>query len=382
MGRYPNVGGVESVSTLLANRLAARGHSVSIVSFEQPMPQLAAKELNPAVKLYSLKFPVKLRSNLQEFSDILRQEHTDIIINQWALPWYVNRFINRARRGTNCRLVSVLHNKPDGNTRIQGADMAIKARNGFLPLLRLKKWAATTATRLSLRYVYRHSDWFTVLSDSFVPIFKQFIHDNDGSRLSALGNPLCIAQTSSIRPIAERNGFIYVGRVEENQKRVSRLVDIWQLLLAANPARHLTIVGDGPDLDSLKKQFAQRRLTNVEFVGYADPAPYYDRASILLMVSQYEGFGLVIIEAMSRGVVPVVLNSFTACADVIPNDSIGLKIPTPFEATAFADAINRLEADPSKLQAMSTDAIEWSKQFSPDAITDRWLELFNRLLNV
>ena len=51
----------------------------------------------------------------------------------------------------------------------------------------------------------------------------------------------------------------------------------------------------------------EKNLRRISFVGYKNPKEYYKRASILLLVSEYEGFGLVIVESMAYGIIPIVL---------------------------------------------------------------------------
>ena len=67
MGIYPNYGGVEKVTTILANEFAKQGMCVSIVSFEQPVPELAG-ELLPGIRLYKLDYPVLTRNNIVKLS--------------------------------------------------------------------------------------------------------------------------------------------------------------------------------------------------------------------------------------------------------------------------------------------------------------------------
>ncbi|MEP0305179.1 MAG: hypothetical protein ABJD98_18760, partial [Maribacter dokdonensis] len=64
MGLYPNYGGTEKVTTVLANAFVERGHSVSIASFEQPHPELKDEELDPSIDLLKLSFPVRRKKNV------------------------------------------------------------------------------------------------------------------------------------------------------------------------------------------------------------------------------------------------------------------------------------------------------------------------------
>ena len=74
----------------------------------------------------------------------------------------------------------------------------------------------------------------------------------------------------------------------------------------------LRIVGDGPERDNIEHMVQKLELKNVRFEGFQYPRSYYEISSILILTSEYEGFGLVVAEAMSFGVIPVVLGSYSA----------------------------------------------------------------------
>ena len=62
------------------------------------------------------------------------------------------------------------------------------------------------------------------------------------------------------------------------------------------------------------------------------PIQHYKEASIFLLTSDLEGFGLVVIESMSYGVVPVVYGSYEAIYDIIDNGKSGLITPIPYNS--------------------------------------------------
>ena len=111
MGVYPSYGGVEKVSTILANAFVESGHSVSIVSFEQPHPELIDKELNKNINLYKLDYPILGGGNIQKLRTIIGKQKIDILINQWAVPFYVARLCYKATQGLNCKVITVHHNQ-------------------------------------------------------------------------------------------------------------------------------------------------------------------------------------------------------------------------------------------------------------------------------
>ena len=381
MGVYPSYGGVEKVSTILANAFVESGHSVSIVSFEQPHPELIDKELNHEVGLYKLSYPVFGKRNIQKLRTIIVKQKIDILINQWAVPYYVARLCYKATQGLNCKVITVHHNDPSTNARIKGIEIDIKRKAGISTFLHLKLSLVRFFSRLSLRYTYKKCDRYVVLSPSFIPIATRYMGIHHPHKILALPNPVTINPCCDIDKTMsnKRKEIIWVGRIEYNQKRTFRLIDIWQKLYLKYPDWHLTIVGDGPDRQDLQNRIVETKLPNIEITGFRDPVVYYDRASILLLVSEYEGFPLVTIESMSYGVVPVVLGSYAACYDIIENGKNGFIVPTPFRTQMFADVVDSLICNETLLKRISEEAYNSSENFSRRKIVGKWNELMDEV---
>lgn len=78
---------------------------------------------------------------------------------------------------------------------------------------------------------------------------------------------------------------------------------------------------------NLVEKVIQLKLNNVLFEGFQSPLEYYKRASLLILTSEYEGFPLVLAEAMSFGVIPVVYGSYSAVYDIISDGVDGVILP-------------------------------------------------------
>ena len=297
------------------------------------------------------------------------------------MPFYVARLCYKATKGLNCKVVTVHHNDPSTNARIKGIEIDIERKAGVSTFLPLKLSLVRFFSRLSLRYTYKKCDRYVVLSPSFIPIAARYMGIHHPHKILALPNPVTIDPCCDIDKAMSNKGkeIIWVGRIEYNQKRTFRLIDIWQKLYLKYPDWHLTIVGDGPDRQDLQNRIVETKLPNIEITGFRDPVEYYDRASILLLVSEYEGFPLVTIESMSYGVVPVVLGSYAACYDIIENGKNGFIVPTPFRTQMFADVVDRLICNETLLKRTSEEAYNSSENFSRKKIVEKWNQLMDEV---
>ena len=208
-----------------------------------------------------------------------------------------------------------------------------------------------------------------------------YLTKND--KVQILPNPITIPSSDFVFDfLQKRKEVLYVGRIDENQKRIHRIIDTWALLEASFPDWKLIIVGDGVEKRNLVGKVIQLKLNNVVFEGFQNPSLYYKRASILMLTSEYEGFGLVVVEAMSFGVIPVVYGSYSAVYDIISDGVDGVILPYNKKGydTEFAtEKMKELMLDADKRNNLAQAAIITSKRYSVESIVDSWNKLFAKL---
>ena len=370
LGIYPSYGGVEMVTTVLANRFIADGHCVTIASFSQPKNDFAELHLSKKCHLLSLSYPVLSIKNVKKLKAYVRDRHVDVLINQWVLPFMVTLMWKCALAGTGCKVYSVQHIPPDTNMCIQ----SLKRK------MELGKWyfkgvygLVREVSRLSLAFCIKNSHKFIVLSPSFVPVAQTFSRVSKTDKIIAIPDPNSVDGCN--KNLIKEKEILYVGRIEYNQKRTDRVIDVWKELEPLYSDWKLTIVGDGDDREDLQKRINEYGLKQVEITGFVNPQEYYKRASILLLTSEYEGFGLVIVEAMSYGVVPVVYNSFKTASDLITHGYNGLLQESPFSIFDFTRKVRELMDNPDYLNELSKNGRIVSTDFSIDKIVNKWYRL-------
>ena len=371
MGTYPSYGGVEIVSTTLANQFIKDGHHVTIASYQQPLNDAALLNLSDQCDLLNLSYPVLSIQNIKKLRAYILSHQIEVLINQWVVPYYATMVWKIATHGINCQVYSVHHNPPDTNMRIQSLKRQIELGKGYLKSL---YYLVREISRLSLAFCIKNSHQFILLSPSFIPIAQKFSRVKLPTKFLAIPNP--IPMSVSDKGISKEKEIIYVGRIEYNQKRTDRVVDIWRELEPRYPDWKLTIVGDGKDRGDLQKRIDAYGLKRVEITGFVNPIRYYKRTSILLLTSEYEGFGLVIAEAMSHGLVPVVYNSFESAKDLITDGYNGALIEKPFCVSHFAKVVQELMEN-AEWHVLSQNSKITSKRFSVNTIVQDWYQLWN-----
>lgn len=373
-------GGLEIVTSVLANKFTKEGHHVCVFAFERRSGMLVNR-LDKNVKvIVAGKYSVT-DENVSLLRRQLITNEIQIVINQWGLPLIPIRTLLKAKKGLDIKVISVYHNNPLKNGRIQNVEIEIRSSKNVLRKIYLyaKRFVFRCVTGFSMRYNYHHSDLYVVLSSSYINHFCKFTRMSDAPKLIAIDNPLTI-DTDDFEYQSEEKQceLIYIGRLDSTQKCTNRIIEVWKFLEPVHPEWRLTIVGDGNEKDNLEFLISKMDLKNVSMEGFQNPRPYYERASILLLTSDFEGFPLVLVEGMSFGVVPVVYGSFPAVNDIIDDGKNGVIIPQTsfgFNAALMAESLQALMVDKTLLDNMAQYAIEKSKNFSIDKAYQEWMKV-------
>lgn len=376
------IGGLEVVTAVLANKFVEEGHHVSIFSFLGGKHSIADR-FDARIKLYQQDDYSRSKENVAKLRKVLVDDKINIIINQWGLPYTPIKTARKAAKGLDVKIISVYHNAPSFNGRIQKLNIALMGCENLMKrlALRLMRFAFKKVTSRAMAYIYRHSDLFLVLSPSYIEEFKRFTGVSDGRYLQVLTNPITVEHDGYEYAFNEKQKeIIYVGRLDFVQKRVYRVIDTWNYLEERFPDWRLTIVGDGEDRENLENHVKYLGLKRVSFEGFQKPIDYYKRASILLLTSDFEGFPLVLAECMSFGVIPAVYNSYSAVCDIIDDGKDGIVLPyhkNGYQAEEAAGMIANIMKDDGKREQMALAAIKKSKEYSVEKIFSEWKRVFN-----
>lgn len=120
--------------------------------------------------------------------------------------------------------------------------------------------------------------------------------------------------------------IVTAARMEENQKRISRIIDCCDRMVACGIDNFIWIVlGDGPDYNKYVKMVNDKNLCKyIVFMGHQDnPYVFMKNADIFVLPSLYESFGLVLKEALAVGC-PVVTTDFQASHEIVEDNVNGI----------------------------------------------------------
>lgn len=172
---------------------------------------------------------------------------------------------------------------------------------------------------------------------------------------------------------------IAVGRMTE-QKNFETLINMWSDIKEKNINWTLRIIGDGPLREELLNQIKKLNLEDViELKSFnSNIENEYYKADILAMTSIYEGFGLVLVEAQSCGLPTIAFDCPTGPRNII-NDGIDGYLIENGDAKQFIKKLDDLMNNSEMKFKMGKNAIENSKRFDIEIITEKWIKLFNEI---
>lgn len=149
-------------------------------------------------------------------------------------------------------------------------------------------------------------------------------------------------------------------------KNVFMYVEIAKVLRQRGFNFDLTILGDGPLYESLKRKIKDNHLDeNVFLLGNINnPIPYYESSDIYIHPADKEGFGIVVAEALSSGT-PVVVSNVGGVVETVEDKVSGL-IVDAYDAEEWANAIIKLSVDNDLYSSLSKNGyLRYKNLFTP-----------------
>ncbi|WP_432523764.1 glycosyltransferase family 4 protein [Kineococcus sp. SYSU DK006] len=338
----PTVSGISRTVGRLAEGLRARGHVIDTVSSTE-IPRIVFGEVR--LSSFAIHWP-EVRRKLRQY---------DVVNLHGPVPTLSDVFLAMTRFTRRSSRTPVLYTHHSA-IEIEGMLKATDVYNG------LHRWLSHVADRtVTTSRFYRDS--LFAPSARNVSVIPWGVDPVPGSSRRALrepGQPLRVLFVGQMRP--------YKG------------VDVLLDAVIGRDDLRLTLVGAGPDLEKHERTVRSRGAENVHFLGRVSDAEL-DRAYqendviVLPSVTRAEAFGLVVLEGMVRGLVPVV-SELPGVRDVA--EGAGVVVP-PRDAAALRRALVELAADPSTVALLHQRSLERAAELSWDSTIDAYEALMLEL---
>jgi len=358
-------GGAEGTMVRLANELASRGYQVDLVVVQAEGPW--SDKVSDKVRVVDLDRPrvlaalIPLRKYLRGRSGVFVSNMTHLnIISTVSLMMLKNR----------PRLFVVEHN-----------DLQIRMN-------RMSKFVRILAARL-LGRIYRLADQVLAVSRDLAEDISSILGFNkeaigvlpNGLDLEAIESLADEPAAFSVQKAASRPVLVAIGRLVP-QKGFAVLLDAMAKVIRRREAQ-LVVLGEGVLRKSLEKKAQELGISEyVLFPGFiSNPYPVLKHADIFVLSSFYEGFGIVLLEAMACGTPVIATNCHWGPAELLKDGEAGMLVP-PGDPELLADAVLKMLEDPEKAREYADKASMAIQDYDIKNVADIFIEMVDRVLRI
>jgi len=356
-------GGAESHVVRLANGLIAKGCQVSVAvarsggSYEDRLSPSIVIERMLRYKITSSTVSIAL--SVVSLRRVLRDGGFDVVVSATALCHVAVGIALRLSDARMCR-VCLAQNNPSHE---------IQAYPAFIQPL--------------IARAYRTADLVIALSQGVAGVLRQNVRPEPRPML-VISNagydtdlPLKLSQPA---PFVRPSRFLIVacGRLHQQKAYPDMLRAVARVRDIHGVDAELWIMGVGPEEQHLRSIVSDLGLSGlVRFLGFV-PNPYavMRHADVFLLTSHWEGFGNVIVEAMSCGL-PVVVTDCPYGPSEIVRDGIDGRLVSVGDIEGIAGALADLIRDPARRHEMARLACLRARCFDPTVISDRYWRVFD-----
>lgn len=376
-------GGIERVGIDYCNALVERGHEVTVVNLVPAMDEFAS-QLAGQVRYVTRKFP---RS--------LAPERYCTLISRavWGRFVYPLAYV--------ACTAAVASKRPFLRGGLGEFDVAVAFSGHYNDLTFLASGCVKTAKRLAWLHgtvngyalvnegymnLYKHFDTLVCLSDEGIEEFRDAKHWLD-LPLRKLYNPIDLdvadIDEAKVKELRDSYGdFILMVARLSSPKDPGTLIDaVGVLKKKYGVERNCVIVGDGPDMERVKRYAAASPVADlIHLVGYkSDPAPYYNACGVFVLSSLNEGLPTVLLEAMAHGK-PVVSTNVPGAREILENGMDGVLCGIG-DAEGMAFELSRLLGDETYAAQCVEAGLKRVRDFSEDKAIDGLLSFATNLMN-
>lgn len=372
----PSYGGIERVTSLLTRHISNTFTDVHLFGLFIHQSEEHYSQYDDIC--YLLSDDLKQMNSILEF---IQTNMIDIIVNPFVSHTWIKPLFKVLYTTGNIKVISVLHNKPTAFEQIKHFHRKINIPQAIeTPLFALYKSILRFRLKSLTRFHVRYSDKYVLLSKCYIPAFVNYnkLSNKLSDKIYSINNPNTFENCTETSICQKENLLLFVGRIDNTQKRLDKLLVIWSKIQNEHLTWKLEIVGDGEDLSYIKELAKELKLERISFEGHkTDPSNYYKRAKVFLMTSDYEGWAMTVVEAQSYGAVPVAFNTYEALQEIISSErKNGIIVQDRHDIEGYNKAVEDVFDNYPEYFENCINSVD---KYSIDIIARNWYDLFNNL---
>jgi len=363
---YPSVGGSGVIATELGKMLAAKGHEIHFITSGIPF---RLNKISPKITFHQVEvnsysvfqyapYDIALANKMAE---VIVDEQLDVLHVHYAIPHAVCAILAKDMANSDIGIVTTLHGT---DITVLGYDSSLKGAIKY----GIEKSDVVTAVSHSLG----QETMDLISPNKDIETIYNFIDEQEYTKKDA-GN---LKELLGIKP--HEKVVIHVSNFRK-VKHVPDIVQSFKLIHEEVPSK-LLLVGDGPEKHPIMESIKGTSIENdVLFLGKQENlSELYSIADLMLLLSEKESFGLVLLEAMACGV-PCIGTNVGGIPEVITNGENGFIVELGDWKKVAEHGVEVLQ-NPSLHKQIVDRSLEVIRdRFSSKSIVEQYEEMYERV---
>jgi len=363
---YPSVGGSGVIATELGKMLAAKGHEIHFITSGIPF---RLNKISPKITFHQVEvnsysvfqyapYDIALANKMAE---VIVDEQLDVLHVHYAIPHAVCAILAKDMANSDIGIVTTLHGT---DITVLGYDSSLKGAIKY----GIEKSDVVTAVSHSLG----QETMDLISPNKDIETIYNFIDEQEYTKKDA-GN---LKELLGIKP--HEKVVIHVSNFRK-VKHVPDIVQSFKLIHEDVPSK-LLLVGDGPEKHPIMESIKGTSIENdVLFLGKQENlSELYSIADLMLLLSEKESFGLVLLEAMACGV-PCIGTNVGGIPEVITNGENGFIVELGDWKKVAEHGVEVLQ-NPSLHKQIVDRSLEVIRdRFSSKSIVEQYEEMYERV---
>ena len=363
---YPTVGGSGVIATELGKMLAAKGHEIHFITSGIPF---RLNKLFPTITFHQVEvnsysvfqyapYDIALANKMAE---VIVDQQLDVLHVHYAIPHAVCAILAKDMANSDIGIVTTLHGT---DITVLGYDSSLKGAIKY----GIEKSDIVTAVSNSLA----QETIDLIAPDKGIETIYNFIDEREYTKKNA-GN---LKELLGIK--AHEKVVIHVSNFRK-VKHVPDIVQSFKLIHGEVPAK-LLLVGDGPEKHPIMESIKGTSIENdVLFLGKQENvSELYSIADLMLLLSEKESFGLVLLEAMACGV-PCIGTNVGGIPEVITNGENGYIVELGDWEKVAEYSVEILQNPTLHKQIVDRSLEIIQDRFSSKSIVEQYEEMYERV---